>query len=110
MGAGTQEGLNVLGVALVLGLLGDALLRATPWGLNVLLWVGAALGGGGGVRVDVGGPVCMGGPGEEDLGPREHFRFAIGVGVRAVGDVVAWLLEPIRHRMLPQQVLAGAVR
>lgn len=45
MSAGTQAGLTVLGVALALGLLGDALLRATPWGLNVPLWVGAALGG-----------------------------------------------------------------
>jgi hypothetical protein len=31
----------VLEASLLLGLLGDALLRATPWGLNVLLWVGA---------------------------------------------------------------------
>lgn len=45
MSAGTRAGLTVLGVALALGLLGDALLRATPWGLNVPLWVGAALGG-----------------------------------------------------------------
>lgn len=45
MNAGTQAGLTVLGVALALGVLGDALLRATPWGLNVLLWVGATLAG-----------------------------------------------------------------
>jgi hypothetical protein len=31
--------LTALGSALVLGILGDALLRATPWGLNVGLWV-----------------------------------------------------------------------
>ena len=37
----TRIGLNVLGAALLLGLLGDALLRATPWGVNVLLWTGA---------------------------------------------------------------------
>ncbi len=45
MSSETQARLTVLGVALALGLLGDALLRATPWGLNVPLWVGAALGG-----------------------------------------------------------------
>jgi Domain of unknown function (DUF4173) len=35
----TKLGLGVLGAAAVLGLLGDLLLRATPWGLNVFLWV-----------------------------------------------------------------------
>jgi hypothetical protein len=33
-------GLGVLEAALLLGILGDGLLRATPWGLNVFLWVG----------------------------------------------------------------------
>lgn len=37
----TKQGLNILEAALLLGLLGDALLRATPWGLNLLLWTGA---------------------------------------------------------------------
>jgi Domain of unknown function (DUF4153) len=36
----TKFGLGLLGAALLLGLLGDLLLRATPWGINVLLWVG----------------------------------------------------------------------
>ena len=40
----TRLGLWLLPAALGMGLLGDALLRATPWGLNVLLWVGALLG------------------------------------------------------------------
>jgi hypothetical protein len=31
----------LVGVALGLGALGDALLRATPWGMNVVLWVAA---------------------------------------------------------------------
>ncbi len=35
----TKLGLGVLAAALVLGLLGDLLLRATPWGVNVFLWV-----------------------------------------------------------------------
>lgn len=39
MNAKTKSGLEVLEAALLLGLLGDALLRATPWGLNVLLWI-----------------------------------------------------------------------
>src|SRR5918997_5808458 len=45
MDDGTKLGLGVLGAALVLGLLGDLLLRATPWGVNVLLWVAALAGG-----------------------------------------------------------------
>ena len=40
----TRLGLTLLPAALGLGLFGDALLRATPWGLNVLLWVGLLLG------------------------------------------------------------------
>jgi hypothetical protein len=35
----TRKGLDVLEAALLLGVLGDALLRATPWGANLLLWV-----------------------------------------------------------------------
>jgi hypothetical protein len=41
----TKLGLGVLGAALVLGSLGDWLLRATPWGINVLLWVAVLAGG-----------------------------------------------------------------
>lgn len=37
----TKTGLEILEAALLLGVLGDVLLRETPWGLNVLLWVGA---------------------------------------------------------------------
>jgi Domain of unknown function (DUF4153) len=37
----TKKGLDCLEAALVLGLLADLLLRATPWGINVLLWAGA---------------------------------------------------------------------
>lgn len=37
----TRLGLGILGVALMLGGLGDALLRATPWGVNFLLWITA---------------------------------------------------------------------
>ncbi len=44
MGERTRLGLGVVGVALVLGGLGDALLRATPWGFNFLLWVAALVG------------------------------------------------------------------
>ncbi len=39
MGERTRLGLGVIGVALVLGGLGDVLLRATPWGINFLIWV-----------------------------------------------------------------------
>ena len=37
----TKLGLNILEAALLLGVLGDALLRETPWGVNVFLWTGA---------------------------------------------------------------------
>ena len=33
-------------MAVLLGILGDALLRATPWGLNVPIWIGVAAAGG----------------------------------------------------------------
>ena len=38
MGERTKLGLGIAGAAAVLGLLGDGLLRATPWGLNVFLF------------------------------------------------------------------------
>ena len=44
MGERTRLGLGILGVALVLGGLGDLLLRATPWGINFHLWVTALVG------------------------------------------------------------------
>ncbi len=37
----TKIGLEILEAAVLLGVLGDVLLRTTPWGLNVLLFVGA---------------------------------------------------------------------
>ena len=37
----TKTGLEILQSAILLGILGDVLLRATPWGLNVFLFVGA---------------------------------------------------------------------
>ncbi|HXG86128.1 MAG TPA: DUF4173 domain-containing protein [Pyrinomonadaceae bacterium] len=35
----TKIGLEILEAALLLGVLGNVLLRVTPWGLNVLLWI-----------------------------------------------------------------------
>jgi Domain of unknown function (DUF4173) len=37
----TRRGLVVVDAAVALGILGDALLRATPWGLNLLVWIAA---------------------------------------------------------------------
>ena len=37
----TKTGLEILQAAVLLGILGDVLLRQTPWGLNVLLFAGA---------------------------------------------------------------------
>ena len=39
----TKVGLGILGSGLVLGVAGDVLLRATPYGVNVLLWTVALL-------------------------------------------------------------------
>jgi hypothetical protein len=36
----TKTGLEILQSAVLLGITGDMLLRSTPWGLNVFLWVG----------------------------------------------------------------------
>jgi hypothetical protein len=44
VGERTRLGLGVLGAALALGGLGDILLRATPWGINFLVWVTALVG------------------------------------------------------------------
>ncbi len=41
MTATTKTGLGICGAAIVPGVLGDALLRSMPWGINVLLWIGA---------------------------------------------------------------------
>ena len=37
----TKTGLEILQAAVLLGILGDVLLRVTPWGLNVFLFIGA---------------------------------------------------------------------
>lgn len=37
----TKTGLEILQAAVLLGILGDVLLRVTPWGINVFLFVGA---------------------------------------------------------------------
>ena len=41
MGERTRLGLGVLAAAVVLGVIGDLLLRAIPWGINVFLWIAA---------------------------------------------------------------------
>jgi MFS family permease len=37
----TKTGLEILEAAVLLGVLGDVMLRQTPWGLNILLFIGA---------------------------------------------------------------------
>ena len=39
MGERTRLGLGLLGVSVALGVLGDLLLRATPWGINFFAWI-----------------------------------------------------------------------
>src|SRR5215203_4923767 len=39
VGERTRLGLGLLGAAVALGVLGDVLLRATPWGLNFFIWI-----------------------------------------------------------------------
>ena len=59
MGERTRLGLGLLGVAVALGVLGDVLLRATPWGVNFFAWttllVGLAVAFARWGRVDTGG-------------------------------------------------------
>ncbi len=40
MDSQTRLGLELFGAALVLGVLGDQLLRVAPWGLNAFVWIG----------------------------------------------------------------------
>ncbi|GFE59266.1 DUF4153 domain-containing protein [Geobacter sp. AOG1] len=44
MGTTEQRILGIAGAGLILGILGDLLLRTAPWGINVMLWTGAFLG------------------------------------------------------------------
>jgi Domain of unknown function (DUF4173) len=44
VGERTKLGLGLVGVAVALGLLGDILLRATPWGLNFFIWIALLVG------------------------------------------------------------------
>ena len=37
----SKTALAILILAFVLGVLGDLLLRSTPWGLNVAIWIAA---------------------------------------------------------------------
>jgi hypothetical protein len=39
VGERTKAGLGLIGVAVALGVLGDVLLRATPWGVNFFFWI-----------------------------------------------------------------------
>jgi hypothetical protein len=41
----TKKGLEIVQAAFILGILGDTLLRATPWGLNFFLWIAALAAG-----------------------------------------------------------------
>jgi hypothetical protein len=50
MSPATRNALGVLGAAAVLGALGDFLLRATPWGINLTLWTVALVAVAAGLR------------------------------------------------------------
>lgn len=39
-------GLGIVGMAVLLGVLGDSLLRATPWGVNLPIWIAVGAAGG----------------------------------------------------------------
>lgn len=51
MGERTKLGLGILGGAALLGVAGDLLLRATPWGVNFPLWVLALVGVAAGIAI-----------------------------------------------------------
>lgn len=40
----TKMGLEILQAALLVGILGDAMLKTTPWGVNVFLWIAGVAG------------------------------------------------------------------
>ena len=44
MGERTKLGLGLFGIALVLGISGDILLRAAPWGVNFFVWIALVVG------------------------------------------------------------------
>ena len=42
----THRGLGLIGISLLLGVVGSALLGSTPWGINVPLWLALAIASG----------------------------------------------------------------
>jgi len=76
----TRLGLYVIGAGLLLGLAGDALLRATPWGLNFTLWAGALVGATYALRRRAAGATAGGG----GRGPSVEGRAFTGEGAWAL--------------------------
>jgi hypothetical protein len=68
---------SILVAGLITGILADALLRATPWGLNLLLWVLAP----------VGSTVLLA---RRDKSARERYLIRIGAGAAAFAAGFAW--------------------
>ena len=85
MGERTRLGVGVLGAALVLGGLGDLLLRATPWGINFLIWMTALVGFA--LFFARWGRVSLGGEGKWLV--FVAIFFAAGIAVRDSPEVVA---------------------
>ena len=53
-------GWAIFATALVLGLAGDLLLRATPWGLNITVWLIGLMRGDAGAAADRAAELCRG--------------------------------------------------
>ena len=73
-----KRGLSILGAAALLGVIGELLLRAAPWGINVVIWLALVVAGLAGLaRVQ---SVPLAGPGRWLLAPA--LLFALGLAWR----------------------------
>ena len=85
MGERTKLGLGLIGIALVLGISGDILLRAAPWGVNFFVWIALVVGLA--VALARWGRVVAGGEGRWLV--FVAVVFALGVALRASPVVVS---------------------
>lgn len=108
MSDGTKLGLAVLGAALLMGALGDALLRAMPWGLNVPLWVACLAAAA--VAVARWGRVGLDGGGRWLIGPALFFAAAVAWRDSAVMGTLNTLAALVALALAAFRARAGRVR
>ncbi len=103
MSEGTRLGLSIMGAAVAMGVLGDLLLRARPWGLNATLWILALVAAAGGLALWR--RVALRGEGRWLIGPALFFAAALAwrdsatlVALNLLGLLVALGLAVCRAR------------